>query len=240
MNGNSDWEIRTELLFGKEKLEVLHKSHVLIVGLGGVGACAAEMLCRSGIGMLTIVDGDTVQFSNLNRQIIAFNSNMGQKKAHVMLNRLKDINPKIIVNIIDDYITDAQMPELFNTRYDYVVDAIDTLTPKVQLIFNSIKNNISIVSSMGSGGKSDPSLVKVADISESHSCKLAHYIRKRLHKLGIYNGVKVVFSSEAVDKKSTELIKNEKNKRTVTGTISYMPVLFGCLCSSTVIRDLSM
>lgn len=238
MNGSNYWEARTELLVGKEKLEVLHKSHILVVGLGGVGAGAAEMLCRSGVGTLTIVDGDTIQYSNLNRQLISLNSNIGEKKAHIMLQRLKDINPQVMVNVIDEYINDKQMPGLFNTQYNYVVDAIDTLAPKTQLIFNSVQNKIPIVSSMGAGCKYDPSLVKVTDISKSHTCNLASELRKRLHKLGIYSGVKVVFSPEVADKKTMELVRNERNKLTITGTISYMPTIFGCFCASAVIKDL--
>jgi tRNA threonylcarbamoyladenosine dehydratase len=238
MIGINDWRQRTELLIGKKNIEKLQQSHVLVVGLGGVGACAAEMLCRSGIGHLTIVDGDSFQLSNLNRQLPSLNSNIGQKKAMVLENRLNDINPKIILNVIDEYVPKDDMQNLFTDMYDYVIDAIDTLSPKIYLIYNSLKKGIPLVSSMGAGGKYDPSLVKIADVSESHTCNLARMLRKRLHKLGIFEGFKVVFSPETIDPETIELTEEDLNKKSVVGTISYMPVVFGCHCASVVLRDL--
>jgi tRNA A37 threonylcarbamoyladenosine dehydratase len=238
MIGSDNWEQRTELLIGEKNIEKLHQSRVLIVGLGGVGACAAEMLCRSGIGHLTIVDGDTFQSSNLNRQLPSLNSNIGQSKVHVLEKRLWDINPAISLKIVDQYVNKENMQILFDETYDYVIDAIDTLTPKIYLIYNTLKKNIPLVSSMGSGGKYDPSLVKITDISESHTCNLARILRKRIHKLGIYGGFKVVFSPETIDPDSIELTEEEMNKKSVVGTISYMPAVFGCYCASAVIRDL--
>lgn len=238
MTGTNNWELRTRLLVGEKNIKKLHQSHVLVVGLGGVGACAAEMLCRSGIGHLTIVDGDIFQLSNLNRQLPSLNSNIGQKKATVLENRLHDINPKIVLNVIDEYISKDEMQNLFTEKYDYVIDAIDTLSPKIYLIYNSLKKGIPLVSSMGAGGKYDPALVRIADISESHTCNLARMLRKRLHKLGIYEGFKVVFSAETIDPETIELTEEELNKKSVVGTISYMPVIFGCHCTSVVIRDL--
>jgi tRNA threonylcarbamoyladenosine dehydratase len=238
MTGTNNWELRTRLLVGEENIKKLHQSHVLVVGLGGVGACAAEMLCRSGIGRLTIVDGDSFQLSNLNRQLPSLNSNIGQKKATVLENRLHDINPKIVLNVIDEYISKDEMQNLITEKYDYVIDAIDTLSPKIYLIYNSLKKRIPLVSSMGAGGKYDPALVRIADISESHTCNLARMLRKRLHKLGIYEGFKVVFSAETIDPETIELTEEELNKKSVVGTISYMPAVFGCYCASVVIRDL--
>jgi len=238
MTGTNNWELRTRLLVGEKNIKKLHQSHVLVVGLGGVGACAAEMLCRSGIGHLTIVDGDIFQLSNLNRQLPSLNSNIGQKKATVLENRLHDINPKIVLNVIYEYISKDEMQNLFTEKYDYVIDAIDTLSPKIYLIYNSLKKGIPLVSSMGAGGKYDPALVRIADISESHTCNLARILRKRLHKLGIYEGFKVVFSAETIDPETIELTEEELNKKSVVGTISYMPVIFGCHCTSVVIRDL--
>lgn len=238
MTGTNNWELRTRLLVGEENIKKLHQSNVLVVGLGGVGACAAEMLCRSGIGHLTIVDGDIFQLSNLNRQLPSLNTNIGQKKATVLENRLHDINPKIVLNVIDEYISKDEMPNLFTEKYDYVIDAIDTLSPKIYLIYNSLKKGIPLVSSMGAGGKYDPALVRIADISESHTCNLARMLRKRLHKLGIYEGFKVVFSAETIDPETIELTEEELNKKSVVGTISYMPAVFGCHCASVVIRDL--
>jgi len=238
MSGTNNWELRTRLLVGEKNIKKLHQSHVLVVGLGGVGACAAEMLCRSGIGHLTIVDGDSFQLSYLNRQLPSLNSNIGQKKATVLENRLHDINPKIVLNVIDEYISKDEMQNLFTEKYDYVIDAIDTLSPKIYLIYNSLKKGIPLVSSMGAGGKYDPALVRIADISESHTCNLARMLRKRLHKLGIYEGFKVVFSAETIDPETIELTEEELNKKSVVGTISYMPSVFGCYCASAVIRDL--
>jgi tRNA threonylcarbamoyladenosine dehydratase len=232
------WLTRTELLIGKEKLNLLQSKHVLIAGLGGVGAMAAEQLCRAGIGTLTIVDGDTVHPSNRNRQLPALVSTEGQEKAEIMHRRLIDINPKLNLKVINEYIKDERMVEILGWGYDYVVDAIDTLSPKVHLLFIAHKSGLPIVSSMGAGGKFDPSLVMVSDLDDSYNCKLAYYMRKRLHKLGVRKGIKVVFSPEVVARESVQLSEGELNKKSTVGTISYMPAIFGCFCASTVIRDL--
>lgn len=234
----ANWEQRTALMLGEEGLEKLHQAHVLVVGLGGVGAYAAEQLCRAGIGELTIVDGDTVEETNRNRQLPALASLEGQPKAEILKKRFLDINPDLKVHVINEYLKDERMIEVLQAaKYDYVVDAIDTLAPKVFLIYHSKQANLPIVSSMGAGGKFDPSLVQVTDISKSYNCKLARMLRKRLHKLGVRKGIKAVFSPEEVDPKRIRLEKGE-NKTSVVGTISYMPPVFGCFCSSVVIRDL--
>ncbi|MBN2263690.1 MAG: tRNA threonylcarbamoyladenosine dehydratase, partial [Prolixibacteraceae bacterium] len=193
-----NWLARTELLFGTEKIEKLKNAHVLVVGLGGVGAYAAEMLCRAGIGKMTIVDGDMVEESNINRQLPATLSNVGKMKADILAQRFMDINPEIKIEVINEYIKDERLLEILQKPYDYVVDAIDTLSPKVYLIFHSLQLGLKIVSSMGSGGKINPELVKTTDISKSHNCKLARMLRKRLGRLGIRKGFKVVFSAEDV------------------------------------------
>lgn len=229
---------RTELLIGNESLEKLKKAHVMVVGLGGVGAYAAEMLCRAGIGKLTLVDGDIINKSNLNRQLIALSSTQGYNKAKCLGSRLKDINDNVELEIIDEYIIDERIIEILEKdNYDYVVDAIDTLTPKIFLILHSLKLNIPIVSSMGSGGKLDPMQIRIDDISKSYNCNLAHAVRKKLHKYGVYGGFPVVYSSEKV---SPEAIKEEvgTNKRSAVGTISYLPPIFGCMCASVAIRKL--
>ena len=234
-----NWQGRTELLIGKEKLGKLAASHVLIVGLGGVGAMAAEMICRAGIGNLTIIDADTIQPSNRNRQVPALVSTEGKQKAEVVGARLLDINPKLNLKIINQYLIDETIPEVLSvTRYDYVVDAIDTLSPKIFLIFHTLKMNLKLVSSLGAGRKFDPESVKVVDISETYNCKLAYYLRKKLHKLDIFSGFKVVFSPEDVNEGSMVIVENEKNKKSRVGTISYMPAIFGCFMASVVIRDL--
>ena len=231
-----EWNSRTELLIGKEKVKKLEQSHVLVVGLGGVGSYAAEMLARAGIGELTIVDGDVIKSSNRNRQLLALQSLENKSKAEIMQARLIDINPEIKVNVIPKFLKGTDMPDLMTTKYDYVIDAIDTLTPKVFLIVNSIQHNYPLISSMGAGGKMNPFNIKIADISESYNCKLARMIRKRLNKFKIKSGFDVVFSSESVEKDSVIFIEDEQNKKTTTGTISYMPAMFGILAASKVIE----
>jgi len=232
------WLTRTELLIGAEAVEKLRHKHVLVCGLGGVGAMAAEQICRAGIGHLTIVDGDTVHPSNRNRQLPALMSTEGVHKTEVMRRRLLDINPHLQLTIINEYIRDQRLIDILEHSYDYVIDAIDTLSPKVYLLFHAHRLGLPVVSSMGAGGKFDPGLVQVADLDDSHTCKLAYYMRKRLHKLGVWNGIKVVFSSEVVSRKAVTLSEGEINKKSTVGTISYMPAVFGCFCASVVIRDL--
>ena len=232
------WQERTALMLGDEDLEKLHNAHVLVIGLGGVGAYAAEQLCRAGIGQMTIVDGDVVEQTNRNRQLPALVSNEGKPKAEILGERFKDINPDLKIRIINEYLNEEQIIEvLHDATYDYVVDAIDTLTPKVFLIYHSLQAKLPIISSMGAGGKLDPSKVQQTDISKSYNCRLAKMLRKRLHKLGIRKGVKVVFSPEEVDPKRVR-IEESKNKKSAVGTISYMPPVFGCFCASVVIQDL--
>lgn len=234
-----EWLSRTELLLGKERLERLLRAHVLVAGLGGVGAYAAEQLCRAGIGEMTIIDGDRVEVTNKNRQLPAIDSNMGLPKAEVMATRFREINPDIRLHVINDFIRDDRMVEVLEmARYDYVVDAIDTLAPKIFLIYHCLQKGLKVVSSMGAGGKMDPMQIRIADISKSYNCTLARMLRKRLHKLGVYKGVKVVFSPEEVDPEAVVLSESE-NKKSNVGTISYMPPLFGCYCASVVIRDLA-
>jgi tRNA A37 threonylcarbamoyladenosine dehydratase len=234
-----NWQERTELLIGKAKLKILASSHVLVVGLGGVGAVAAEMLCRAGVGSLTIVDSDKIHSSNRNRQIPALVSTEGISKVKVVGDRLKDINPRLKLKVIDEYIIDEKITEILSlAKYDYVVDAIDTLSPKIYLIFNCIKLNLKLVSSLGSGRKLDPEQIKIADISETYNCKLAYYLRKKLHKIGVVSGFKAVFSPEEVSEGSVEIVEDEKNKKSRVGTISYMPAIFGCYTASVVIREL--
>lgn len=231
------WLSRTELLIGAEKIEILKQKHVLVCGLGGVGSMAAEQLCRAGIGKLTLVDGDVVSVTNRNRQLPALISNTGKFKTDVMLARLKDINHEADITIITEYIKDQRMIDILEKGYDYVVDAIDTLSPKVYLLYNAHRLGLPVVSSMGAGGKFHPEQIKIADISESYFCKLAYYIRKRLHKLGVYKGIKVVFSPEPVDREVITLSESEINKKSTVGTISFMPAAFGILCASVVINE---
>ncbi len=232
------WLERTELLLGTEQVAKLKSKHVLIVGLGGVGAYAAEQICRAGVGEMTIADGDTIHLTNINRQLPALNSTIGQPKVEYLGKRLLDINPTLKLNTIQEYLRDERMREILAQPYDYVVDAIDTLSPKIFLLHDAYKNGLRIVSSMGSGGKLDPSKVQIADIAESHNCPLARILRKRLHRLGIRTGIRVVYSPEEVPENATRPCEDEPNKKTTVGTISYMPPIFGCFMASVVIRDL--
>jgi tRNA A37 threonylcarbamoyladenosine dehydratase len=234
-----DWLDRTVMLIGDEGLKRLRSARVLIVGLGGVGAFAAEMICRAGTGSMTIVDGDRIQPSNRNRQLIALKSTEGLLKAEVIGSRLLDINPGLNLEVVSEYIKDQRMVEILDRGYDYVVDAIDTLSPKVFLIYHSLQRKFPIVSSMGSGGKFDPMRISITDISETTDCNLARVLRKRLHRLGIRSGVTAVWSPEVTDKTNIKPVSGEENKASVVGTVSYMPAAFGIACASVVIRSLS-
>ena len=233
-----DWLERTELLLGRDKLVQLSEKHILVVGLGGVGAYAAELIARAGVGRMTVIDGDTVNDSNRNRQLPALISTYGKSKAEVMGERLRDINSDLQLTIINEFMDEECFSELMKNQFDYVVDAIDTLSPKVALIKEAVENNIPIVSSMGAGGKFDPSMVEIADISKSKYCNLARKVRKRLYQFGIRKGIPVVYSSEQVSKEFIIMTEGERNKKTTVGTISYMPPIFGCFVASKVIRDL--
>lgn len=233
------WNERNILMLGSDNCGKLRNSRILVVGVGGVGAYVAEMLARSGVGHLVIVDPDVVSDTNINRQLIALNSTVGKPKVEVLKSRLRDINPDIEVDArqiyLKDELTDALLDE---GHYDYVIDAIDTLAPKVFLIYAARQRNIPVVSSMGSGGKTDPMRVRIDDIAKSNYCKLARMVRKRLHHLGIRTGFKVVYSDEVVDREKVEITEGEQNKHSNVGTVSYMPAIFGCFMASVVIRDI--
>lgn len=232
------WKERTTLLLGADNIERLAGSHVLVVGLGGVGAYAAEMVARSGVGRMTIVDADVVSCSNINRQLVALHSTIGVAKADILANRLRDINPEIQLTVVEQYIKDEATDQLLDLApYDYVVDAIDTLSPKVALIKGCLDRGYSLVSSMGAGAKLDPTRVEVADIGKTHHCPLAHMLRKRLHKLGIRRGFMAVFSAED-PVAGAMMLCEEQNKKSMVGTISYMPAAFGLAAASVVIRGL--
>ncbi len=233
------WMARTEVLLGEEKIQNLLKANVLVVGLGGVGGICAEMIARSGVGKMTIVDADVVEATNRNRQVPALISTDGQLKSEVMAQRIKDINPDIELTVISEFIRDERTNEILDAgQFDYAVDCIDTLSPKVFFIKACLDRNIPLVSSMGAGGKFDPTKVEVIDISETYQCNLARYVRKRLRKYGVRKGFKVVFSPEAADQ--SRIFESEKAypKKSVIGTISYMPAAFGITCASVVVREL--
>ena len=235
---NNEWLERTELMLGKEALGRLRTANVLVVGLGGVGAYAAEMLVRAGVGRMTIADSDSVSESNINRQLIALHSTVGRKKAEIMSERLLDINPELALRVVDEYVKDELTYRLLDSeRFDYVVDAIDTLSPKLALILGCLERRYPLVSSMGAGAKLDPTQLEIADISKTHHCPLAHMLRKRLHKAGVRSGFKAVFSPEPPIE-SAIISCDERNKASNARTISYMPALFGIGCASVVIRDI--
>jgi len=233
-----NWLERTTLLLGEEKLEQLRRAHVLVVGLGGVGAYAAEMIARAGVGRMTIADADTVSATNINRQLIALHSTIGREKSDLMAERLRDINPDIELTVINRFIKDDETDALLDSaRFDFVVDAIDTLSPKLALIKGALDRGIPLVSSMGAGAKTDPTKMEICDISRTHHCPLAHMLRKRLHKIGIRKGFHAVFSPEPV-REGAMILCEEQNKKSNTGTISYIPALFGIGCASVVARSL--
>lgn len=234
-----NWLERTELLLGKEKLDLLRRAHVLVVGLGGVGAYAAEMIARAGVGFMTVADADIVSISNINRQLVALHSTVGRPKAEVLAERLHDINPELELTVVNRYIRDDETYALLDSaRFDYVVDAIDTLSPKLALIAAALERGYPLVSSMGAGAKTDPTKMEIADISRTHHCPLAHMLRKRLHKIGIRSGFRAVFSPEPV-REGALILCEEQNKKSNVGTISYLPALFGIGCASVVLRDLA-
>ncbi len=234
-----DWQQRTRLLLGEEKMERLRQAHVLVVGVGGVGAYAAEMICRAGVGRMTIVDADTVQPTNINRQLPALHSTVGKEKTEVLAARFKDINPDMQLTVLPVFLKDGNIPELLDAaRYDFVVDAIDTLAPKCHLIAETLKRHIKIVSSMGAGAKSDITQIRFADIWDTYHCGLSKAVRKRLQKLGIKRRLPVVFSTEQADPKAVLLTEDERNKKSTCGTVSYMPAVFGCYLAEYVIRRL--
>lgn len=234
-----DWRQRTQLLLSDEKMERLRQAHVLVVGLGGVGAYAAEMICRAGVGCMTIVDADTVQPTNLNRQLPALHSTLGMSKAEILEKRFRDINPEIELTVLPVFLKDENIPELLDAAsYDFVVDAIDTLSPKCHLIAEAMKRHIKIVSSMGAGAKSDITQVRFADIWDTYHCGLSKAVRKRLQKMGIKRKLPVVFSTEQADPKAVLLTEDEMNKKSTCGTVSYMPAVFGCYLAEYVLKRL--
>lgn len=233
------WLSRTELLLGEEQVATLMQKNVLVVGLGGVGGICAEMIVRSGVGKMTIVDNDVVDLSNCNRQIPALHSEAGKLKAAVMAKRLQDINPNLELTVLPIFIQDEVTMKLLDEgNFDYAVDCIDTLGPKVQFIKACKEKNISIITSLGAGGKMDPTLIQITDISKTYQCTLAKYVRKRLHEVGIYDGLTVVFSPEPIDPERVVVTEKAYPKKSVIGTISYMPAIFGCMMASVVIRGL--
>ena len=232
------WKERTELLVGPEGLERLFESSVAVIGLGGVGAYAAEMLCRAGVGHLILLDSDVVSESNKNRQLIALDSTIGKPKSTVLAERLKDINPDVRLTLINCYLEEGGIQQLLGEyKVDFLVDAIDTLAPKIALIKYCVESGIPHVSSMGAGAKFDATAVRLADLSKSYNCPLAYILRKKLRKVGISKGFKVVFSEELPRREAIVAVE-ERNKKSNVGTISYLPAVFGCVCAQAAVEHL--
>ena len=242
------WTDRTELLLGKDKMQRLRDAHVLVVGVGGVGAYAAEMLCRAGVGEMTLIDADTVQPTNINRQLPATHATLGRPKVEVLAERFRTINPNIKLHALPIYLKEEDIPALLsenncqlsivNCQLNYIVDAIDTIAPKCALITEAMRRGIPIVSSMGAGAKSDITQIRFADIWDTYHCGLAKAVRTRLKKAGIRKSLPVVFSTEQADRNAVITVEGEQNKKSTTGTISYMPAVFGCYLAEFVIRKL--
>ncbi|MCQ2167620.1 MAG: tRNA threonylcarbamoyladenosine dehydratase [Bacteroidales bacterium] len=229
------WQSRTGLLLGSGNMEKLRSARVAVVGVGGVGGYAAEMLARAGVGHLVLVDSDDISESNINRQILALHSTIGRRKVDVLRERLLDINPDLEIICIDEFLCEENLPLLLPLDdVDCVVDAIDTLSPKIALIQHCLKNGTALVSSMGSGAKMDATAVRIADISGTRQCPLAHMLRKRLHKLGIYEGFDAVFSAEPPMRESL-VLEEGRNKKSQVGSISYIPAVFGCACAQAAV-----
>lgn len=234
----AEWTERAELLFKKEGLEKLKNANILIVGVGGVGSFAAEFIARAGVGKITIVDGDVVDITNINRQLPALHSTVGEPKIDVVGNRLMDINPELELTKVKEFLSPERAFEIVSNEYDYVMDCIDSVTPKLNLIIAAKRKKVKIISSMGAGGKMEASKVKVADISNTQNCFLAKAIKKRLKEVKIDKGVKVVFSSEIQDESSLKTTDGKNYKKSFYGTNSYMPGLFGLYAAETVIRHI--
>ncbi|OPC40533.1 tRNA threonylcarbamoyladenosine dehydratase [Elizabethkingia miricola] len=233
------WLERTELLIKEAGIEKLKKSNILIVGMGGVGSFAAEFIARSGVGNLTIVDGDIIDITNINRQLPALHSTVGDDKVELMARRILDINPELNLTRINEFLNPERMEEVIQAgNFDYILDCIDSVSPKLALIKAAKRNKIKIISCMGAGGKLDPSKVMVRDISKTRNCFLAKQVRKRLKKENINKGFRCVFSTEIQREDSLKMTDGSNYKRSFYGTISYMPAIFGLYAASEVIRYL--
>lgn len=234
-----EWMSRTALLLGAERMERLRQSHVLVVGTGGVGAYAAEMLVRAGVGRMTLLDADRVQPSNINRQLCALHSTVGEEKVRVLERRFKDINPDLRLVVRPEYLEEQDVESLLDgEHYDFIVDAIDTIAPKCALIMGAMRRRLRIVSSMGAGAKTDITQVRFADLWETYHCGLSKAVRSRLKREGMRRPLPVVFCTQQAELSAVVRVDGERNKKTTTGTVSYMPAVFGCYLAQYVIERL--
>ena len=234
-----EWMSRTALLLGAERMERLRQSHVLVVGTGGVGAYAAEMLVRAGVGRMTLLDADRVQPSNINRQLCALHSTVGEEKVRVLERRFKDINPDLRLVVRPEYLEEQDVEALLDgEHFDFIVDAIDTIAPKCALIMGAMRRRLRIVSSMGAGAKTDITQVRFADLWETYHCGLSKAVRSRLKREGMRRPLPVVFCTQQAELSAVVRVDGERNKKTTTGTVSYMPAVFGCYLAQYVIERL--
>jgi len=238
VSGNERSFSRTALLLGDEGLARLTTARVLVAGIGGVGSYAAEALARAGVGSLTLIDGDTIHPSNINRQLHALTTTVGQPKAEVMAERLMQINPNLKVTPLQVLITPEMVPDLLDTGYDLVLDAIDTFSAKLALVQGCLEQGIPVISSMGAAGKLDPTRIKIADIADSHGCRLARKLRKELRRSGIARGVTVVYSDEPCMTEQLGVADTCGDTRRPLGSISYLPATFGLFMASEAIKRL--
>lgn len=266
---SQQWQERTALLLGEEALQRLREAVVVVAGLGGVGAYAAEMTARAGVGRMVLIDSDRVGESNKNRQLLAMNSTLGRLKTEVMAERLLDINPALQLVTVAEYLTEDNVPAILEgalekisaaaqqvsfgaggdpqtvapagtaLRPDFLIDAIDTLAPKIALISHCVHSGIPLVSSMGAGAKLDATKVRLTDLSKSYNCPLAFILRKKLRKIGITKGFLVVFSEELPERDAIVPTEGERNKKSQVGTISYLPAVFGCVCAQAAVRHIT-
>ncbi|MBO8467647.1 MAG: tRNA threonylcarbamoyladenosine dehydratase [Bacteroidetes bacterium] len=233
-----DWKERTSMLIGEEGLQRLSVSRVAVIGVGGVGGYAAEMVVRAGVGHLIIMDSDNVSVTNKNRQLLALDSTVGRPKCDVLRERLLDINPQLDIIVLKEYLEAGSADEVLGKyRIDFLIDAIDTLSPKMSLIKYCMDRGIPLVSSMGAGAKTDATKVRLADISKSFNCPLAALVRKRLRRMGIKKGFQAVFSEE-LPKKEAITECDDRNKKSLVGTVSYIPAVFGCVCAQAALQSL--
>lgn len=228
---------RTSLLIGDAGLQRLAAAKVLVAGVGGVGSYAVEALARAGVGCLTLVDSDTVHPSNINRQLHALTTTVGQPKVAVMTERLLQINPGLQVTPLQELIIPDNVLGLLEPGYDLVLDAIDTFSAKLALLQNCVERGLPVISSMGAAGKLDPSRIKIADIADSQGCRLARKLRKELRRSGITSGVTVVYSDEPCSLERLGEPEAEGERRPL-GTISYLPAAFGLFMASEAIKRL--
>ena len=228
--------IRTEMMLGSDAMDKLARSHVAVFGLGGVGSYAAEALCRSGVGELTLIDQDTLSVSNINRQLYALESTVGLPKAEAAAARCRDINPDVIVHPLCATYDAAHREDFFSAHYDYIVDAIDLVSCKLDLIEQAQQRGIPIISALGTGNKLDPSLLRVSDISKTSGCPLARVMRKELRARGIHH-LKVVFSPEE-PAATRQLEAPPPGRRSVPASVAWVPSCAGLMMAGAVIQDL--